>query len=111
MTITVKNIVPRKLAEDVSTTQYTANNCKCLIDKFTVTNVSASNVEFNVFLVAVGDAPNDANLVLDTRVLAPTETYLCPELVGQALEAGGYISTLAGAANSLTISATGREIT
>jgi hypothetical protein len=48
---------------------------------------------------------------MDARSIAPDETYTCPELVGQALEPGGFISTIASAATSLTIRASGREIT
>lgn len=111
MTVTVKNIIPRKQAEDVQTTQYQAEGVKCIIDKFTVTNTSATNVAVSVNLVASDDSPGDQNLVVKSRTLAPNETYTCPELVGQVLENGGYISTLAGAATSLTISASGREVT
>lgn len=111
MTITVKNIIPRKQAENAQTAQYTAENCKTIIDKFTVTNTSTANVNFSVNLVAAAGAAGAANLVLKTRAVAPNETYTCPELVGQVLEAGGFISTLASAATALTISASGREIT
>ena len=111
MTVTVKNIIPRKQAENTQTTQYTATNCKTIIDKFTVTNTTASNVAFSVNLVVSGGSAGASNLVLQTRTIVPAETYLCPELVGQTLESGGFISTLAGAATSLTISASGREIT
>ena len=105
MTVTVKNIIPRKQAEAVQIAQYTAENCKTIIDKFTVTNTSASNVVFSCNLVAEGGAATNANLVVKARAIAPNETYTCPELVGQILDAGGFISTLAGAAASLTISA------
>ena len=111
MTVTVKNIIPRKQAENAQTGQYTAVNCKTIIDKFTVTNTSAANVQFSCNLIASGDAAGDDNLVLDAKTIAPNETYTCPEIVGQTLEPSGFISTLAGAATSLTISASGREIT
>lgn len=111
MAVTVFNIIPRKQAEAVQTSQYTAVNCKTIIDKFTVTNTTAGNVNFSVNLVAAAGAANAANLVISVRAIAPGETYTCPELVGQTLEPGGFISTLAGAATSLTISASGREIT
>ena len=111
MTVTVKNIIPRKQAENSQTAQYTAQGCKTIIDKFTVTNTSAANVSFSANLVESGGAASDSNLVLKARTLVPGETYTCPELVGQSLEPGGFISTLAGATTSLTISATGREIT
>jgi hypothetical protein len=111
MSVIVKNIIPRKQAENSQTAQYTAVNCKTLIDKFTVTNTSASNVTLSVNLVANGGSAGDSNLVMKARTILPAETYTCPELVGQSLEAGGFISTIASAATSLTISATGREIT
>lgn len=111
MTVTVKNIIPRKQAESVQTSQYTALNCKTIIDKFTVTNTTAVNVVFSCNLIASGGSAGNDNLVLKARAIAPNEAYACPELVGQTLEPGGFISTLAGAAASLTISASGREIT
>lgn len=111
MTVTVKNIIPRKQAESAQTTQYTANNCKAIIDKCTVTNTTAGAVAFSVNLVASGGTAGTDNRVLSVKSIAAGETYLCPEVVGQTLESGGFISTLAGAATSLTISASGREIT
>lgn len=111
MGIEVLNIIPRKQAEVTQSTQYISDNAKTIIDKFTATNTSASNVDLSVNLVANGDTASDANLVMDARTIAPGETYTCPELVGQVLESGGFISTLAGASASLTISASGRVIT
>lgn len=111
MAVTVKVLVPAKFAENTQTTQYTAVNCKAIIDKFTVTNTTAGNVTISVNLVTSGGSANAANLIMDTRSIAPDETYTCPELVGQALDSGGFISTIASAAASLTIRASGREIT
>lgn len=111
MTVTVKNIIPRKQAEALQTTQYTATNCKTVIDKFTVTNTTAAPVTITVNLVASGGVAGASNTVVSAKSIAAGETYNCPELVGQSLENLGFISTLASAATSLTISATGREIT
>jgi hypothetical protein len=111
MAVTVKVLIPAKQAENVQTTQYTATNCRTVIDKFTATNTSAANVTISVNLVTVGGSAGTSNLVVDTRAIAPDETYTFPELVGQALEPGGFISTIAGTATALTIRASGREIT
>jgi hypothetical protein len=111
MTVAIKVLIPAKQAENAQTTQYTATNCRALIDKFTITNTSAANVTISVNLVTSGGSAGAANLIMDTRAIAPDETYTCPELVGQALESGGFISTIASAATSLTIRASGREIT
>jgi hypothetical protein len=111
MTVSIKVLIPAKQAENAQTTQYTAVNCKAIIDKFTVTNTSAGNVRISVNLVTSGGSPGANNLIMDTRSIAPDECYTTPELVGQALEPGGFISTIASAATSLTIRASGREIT
>ena len=100
-----------KQAENAQTTQYTATNCKTIIDKFTATNTSAGNVTISVNLVTNGGSAGVTNLIVDSRAIAPDETYTFPELVGQVLEPGGFISTIASAATSLTIRASGREIT
>lgn len=110
-TVSVKNLVPRKLAENAQTTQYTANNCKAIVDSFTATNISSANAAFSANLPASGDIPSNANLVIDTRDIAPNETYLCPEMIGQVLEVGGFISTLASVSSAICISVNGREIT
>lgn len=111
MSVSVKTLIDAKQAENVQTTQYTAVNCKTIIDKFTATNTSANNVTLSVNLVGSGGSPGASNLIVDARTVAPDETYTFPELVGQVLEPGDFISTLAGAATSLTIRASGREIT
>ena len=110
MAITVKNIIPRKQAEATQTGQYIADNVKTIIDKFTATNTSAGNVVFSCNLIASGGSASDSNLVLDSQIILPGKTYLCPELIGQTLEDGGIISTLSDTASALTISASGREI-
>lgn len=111
MTVTVKNIIPAKQAEATQETQYTAVNCKTIIDKFTATNVSSANVTLSINLVPNGGSASTSNLVIDARSIAVNETYTFPEIVGQVLEPNDFISTIASAATSLVIYASGREIT
>jgi P pilus assembly chaperone PapD len=108
---TIINIIPRKYCENSQVTQYTATNCKTVIDKFTMTNNSTNHVNFSVNLVVQGGTAGANNRVINQRYVAPGETYLCPELVGQTLENGGFISTIASAATSIVLSSSGREIT
>jgi hypothetical protein len=110
MAVIPKVLIAPKQAEAVQTTQYTATGARAIIDKFTVTNTTAGNVSISVNLVSAGVSVGPANLITDTRTVAPDETYTCPELVGHVLDAGGFISTLASAATSLTIRCSGREI-
>lgn len=111
MSVLVKALIQSKQAENAQTTQYTAVNCRAVIDKFTATNTSLSNVTVGVNLVASGGSAGDSNLIVDDRAIAPGETYTFPELVGQVVESGGAISTITSAPTALTIRASGREIT
>lgn len=111
MAVLVKPLVARKYAENAQTVQYTTPvGTKTIIDKFTVTNPTASVAYLSVNLINSGGSAGDDNVILDARAVAPSETYTCPELVGQVLSAGDTISTLASAASALTISVAGREV-
>lgn len=110
MTVTVKVLIPAKIAENSQTTQYTATGVKAIIDKFTATNYSASAATLSVNIVTSADTAGNQNLVVKTKTLQAAETYTFPEVVGASLEAGGFISTIASAATSIGIRASGREI-
>jgi hypothetical protein len=110
MTVTAKNLVPAKTVEATQTTQYIANGVTTIIDKFTATNYSGSSATISVNLVTpTGTASND-NLIVKARSLAASETYIFPELVGQILPSGGFISTIAGTASAINMRVSGREI-
>jgi hypothetical protein len=111
MTVTVKVLIPAKIAEATQSTQYTANGVTTIIDKFTATNYSASAATISVNLVTVSGTAGDANLVTKAKTLQPSEVYTFPEIVGQVLRAGDFISTIAGTATSINIRASGREVT
>jgi hypothetical protein len=110
MTVTVKNLVPAVIAAASQTTQYTAVNVTTIIDKFTATNYSATAATISVNLVTNGDTAGNQNLISKTKTLQPAEVYTFPELVGQVLNPGGFISTIAGTAASINIRVSGREV-
>ena len=110
MTVNVKILIPAKIAETTQTTQYTAAGVTTLIDKFTATNYSALAATISVNLVTNADTVGNQNLIVKTKTLQAGETYTFPELVGAALAASGFISTIAGTASAINIRASGREI-
>lgn len=111
MTVTVKVLVPAKYAENAQTTQYTANGVTAILDKFTATNISASAATISVNLVTTAGAAGSTNLITKTKALQPNEVYTFPELVGQVLGSGDFISTIAGTASAINIRVSGREVT
>ena len=110
MTVTVKTLVAPLQMQATQTTQYTATAVRAIIDKATVTNTDTSARTFSVNLVQSGGSAGNSNLIIDTKTVQPDETYTCPELVGQVLDSGAFISTIASAATALTLRISGREI-
>ena len=111
MTVYAKVLIPAKIAESTQTTQYTSTGVTTIIDKFTATNYSASAATISVNLVTAAGSAGNENLIVKTKSLQPSETYTVPELVGQILASGGFISTIAGTGSAINIRASGREIT
>lgn len=110
MTVTSKPLVSGKDAEAVETTQYTATSVRTIIDKCTAYNHTAGAVTLTIKLVPNGSAAATAHGII-SRSIAAGATDTCPEVVGHALASGDFISTLAGAATSIAIRLTGREVT
>jgi len=111
MSVSVKVLIPAKTAENTQTTQYTASSVTAIIDKFTATNYGASTATLSVNLVTSADTAGNQNLIVKTKSLQAGETYTFPEIVGHALAASGFISTVASAASSINIRCSGREVT
>lgn len=110
MAVTSKVLVESKYVENAQITQYTALNVKTIIDKFTVSNDTALVVTIAINIVPFGGSADATNIILPTKSVAPGEVYACSELVGQTLEDGGFISTIAGIVSALVIRVSGREI-
>lgn len=111
MTVQVKVLVPGKTVENTQTTQYTATNVTTIIDKFTATNYSATAATISVNLVTTSGSAGNTNLITKSKTLQPAEVYTFPELVGQVLGNGDFISTIAGTASAINMRVSGREVT
>ena len=110
MAVSISNIIPAKTAENAQTTQYTSNGVQTIIDKFTATNYNTTAATISVNLVTAAGSPGNDNLIVKTKTLQPSETYTFPELVGHVLPNGGFISTIASAASTINIRASGRLV-
>lgn len=111
MTVIAKPLILSKYAANAETTEYTAAaGTRTIIDKFTAYNGTGAAVLLTVKLVPTGGTAGAANIVV-AKSVAAGESYTFPEVVGHVLEPGGFISVLAGAATSLVIRCSGREVT
>jgi len=103
-------IIGAKEAEGVQTSQYTAG-VATIIDKFTATNTSAGALTISVNLIPSGGSVGDNNLIVELKEIVAGKTYIFPEIVGQTLNAGDVISTIASAGTGITIRSSGRLVT
>lgn len=81
---------------------------KRVIAAAALVNTTGAAVAASVYLVPGGGAPAAANCLISARTIAPGETYFCPELINQGLNAGGTVQALGA---GLTFRYAGRDIT
>lgn len=111
MTVVAKSLLEAKYAENAQTTQYTAGTgTRTILDKFTAYNGTVGAVTLAINVVPSGSAAGASNLLV-SKSLAAGETYTFPEVIGQVLNSGDFVSTIAGAATSIVIRMSGREVT
>lgn len=112
MSVVAQPLINAKQAENVETTQYTTPaGTRTIIDKFTGTNTTAAAANLTAKLVPSGGSPSATNTIVSAKTIAPGECYTFPELVGQVLNPGDFISTIAGTAAAITIRGSGRQVT
>ena len=104
MSVTLKNAYIDQVPA-ANTTLYTCPaNTIARVIKCTACNDIATAQTVSIHKVESGGAVGDDKLLLNSRTLGSRETYLCPEVVGQVLEAGDFLSAIAGGANQITVS-------
>ena len=74
------------------------------IAKCTVTNDAAGAATITFNKVPLAGTAGDTNLILKDKAIGGYETYDCPEVVGQILNASGFLSAKASDADQLTVS-------
>jgi len=110
MGVAIKNAYMAQPAA-ADTTLYT---CPALtaarVLKCTVTNDTTTVVTISFNKVPSGGAVAATNLILNLKSIGSRETYECPEVVGQILDAGDLISAIASVADQLSVSLDVAEI-
>ena len=111
MTVTAKNLVEGTIVPGTDTTVYTAPaNTTTIIDKVTAANYDTVSRVVTIGIVAAGNTVSDIYYIAK-RTLAAKETYIWPEVVGQILNTGDYITAISSQANTINLRISGREIT
>jgi hypothetical protein len=82
-------------------------NSRMRILAATVTNEGTTGRYISFHLVPVGDTASNANIILNQKIIGSKESYSIPELLGHVLEPGDFISSIAEAADELTVHISG----
>ena len=106
MAITPKVLIASQQLTNASALYYTATRVTTLIDKFTLCNTTGGAVTATVY-IGTASAPHT---LLSAYSIAAGATYACPEVVGHNLAPNDTIYALASANTSITIRASGREV-
>lgn len=69
-------------------------------------NTTGAPIAATVYLTEAG-VPSTANTLISARAIAAGETYLCPELVNQSMNAGGSVWALG---NGLTFKYAAKDL-
>lgn len=79
---------------------------KRVIKSAALVNTTAAPIAATVYLVPNGGAAGATNTMISARPIAPGESYPCPELINQGLNAGGAVQALG---NGLTFKYTATD--
>lgn len=111
MTTTPRVLRQGKTLEDTPTTQYTATNCKAIVDGCSLVNYGAGAITFSMNLVVSGGSAGSENLIIKDRSVAAGATDLLPELRGRRFDAGDFLVTDTSAGATVAFRMEGREFT
>ena len=90
-----------------------SNQSRTIIDAVNFNNYSSANVTISIRIIqsgllSAGDVLDE--LTTDAEIRAG-ESYLAPEVIGQAIQRGGIIAAKASANSSVNVNMTGTTIT
>ena len=103
MSITLKNAYAAQVPA-ANTTLYTCPaNTTARVVKCTATEDGTGAETITFHKVPSGGAVGVGNLILSAKALGLNQTYECPEVVGQVLDAGDIINAIAGAATQIAV--------
>lgn len=110
MSIALKGVDPVQLGATDTTVYTCPANTTARVIKCTACNDTTTVPTFDINKVPSGGSVGDDNLLINGRALGSEDTDECPEVVGQVLEAGDFISGIASGASQVTIALSVAEI-
>lgn len=99
------------LGTSVSTGYTSPTGIIAVVGKASFTNTSSGEVAVTAYIVPTGETASDTYIIADARVLQVRQTWSCPDMEGQVINAGGTIQYFCNTPNAVTAIISGVEIT
>ena len=110
MSVSPRALVTSAQLPSGETTQYTSDTgTYTILDKVTAYNGSGSAVTVTVKLVPSGGTAGASHVMASQSIAAGT-SYTFPEVIGQVLEPGGFLSTTASTGSAVVFRVSGRKV-
>lgn len=102
----VQLVAPQQLGASDASVYSPPTNTTAKIGRAVFTNTAASAVTISAG-ITTGGALGASTTMISARTLAPGETYVSPELAGAVIPFGSQLHVYAGAAASVSFTASG----
>jgi hypothetical protein len=109
MTVIAKALVEGQIIPNTDTTVYTSPDVT-ILDKCTSTNYDSVSRIQTISIVAAGGTVGNAYYIAK-HTFSSYETYTWPEVVGQILNSGDYISIISSNNTGMNVRISGRQVT
>lgn len=110
MAVTLNQLVAPQQIANSATTYYTAA-VTTRIDKVSVTNPTATAATVTFYIVPSAGSVGDSTTITKTRSINTLETWTVFDLIGHVMNAGDTLRAVASAATTLTLMASGTQVT
>lgn len=110
MSVTSNPLAQAGYAPSSETTAYTSTGMRTIIDKYVAYNSDTGAQTLTVKIVNTGGTAGASN-VLVSKTLQPGESYVFPEIVGNVLGPGDFVSEIASVASKIVRRMSGRQVT
>lgn len=110
MAVTTAKLVQTKFVEGAEATQFTATSVT-IIDAVTLVNTGTAAALVSLGIVPDGGTAASSNRLVFSHAIRANESFLCPEIVGQVMNANEFLSGISSVSDSVTLMVSGRVIT
>lgn len=112
MSVTATPLFESQFAPASTQTIYTSpSQTVTIVDKFTATNITGSNVALTIYIVQSGGSAGSSNTIIGALSITANTQMSLDSYMQHVLAAGDFIAALAGTGSAIVLRGSGRQVT